>query len=236
MDAGTIPSSGPEVSAARRRFRLWLALAIALVPAVAAHLAYAWSIRDGWVQACNPYWDGCTSISRAARHGDGNTLFKLIMLPVAVVSAVLWREAWEWLRRRNRAPGPALRASGAVAAVALATYVAFLGDAGEFAQWLRRYGALAYFAATYLAQIGFVRHAWHLGDRGAPLQAMFALCVLLLVFGLVSVWATGTLDDPMKDQVENAIEWNLGVFFTAWFLSLAWLWGRERPGLPRAVG
>ena len=49
------------------------------------------------------------------------------------------------------------------------------------------------------------------------------------------LWATGTLDDPMKDQVENAIEWNLGVFFTLWFLSLAWLWGRERPGLPRAV-
>ena len=204
--------------------RVWLALAVAIVPAVAAHLAYYLSVRDGWVPACIPYLDGCTSISRAARHGVGNTLFKAVMLPMALVSALLWREAWHWLREQRRTPGPALRASGAVAAVALATYVAFLGDEGEFARWLRRYGALAYFAATYLAQIGFVRHAWHAGRRDAPMKSMLALCVLLLGFGLVSVWASGTLQPPAKDQVEDAVEWVLGAFFTAWFLCLAWLW------------
>lgn len=214
------------------RRRMWLAVAIAVVPAIAAHLAYLLSIRDGWVPACVPYLEGCTSISRAARHGVGNTLFKAVMLPIALLSALLWRECWDWLRRRGRAPGLALRGSGAVAAVALATYVAFLGDGGEFAQWLRRYGSLAYFAATYLAMIGFVRHAWHLGDRDAPIRIMFVLCVLLLAFGLASVLASGVLVDPLKDQAENALEWNLGVFFTAWFLALAWLWARERVGPP----
>ena len=212
--------------------RIWLAAAVAVIPALAAHAAYLLSIRDGLAPACVPYLEGCTSISRAARHGDGNVLFKAVMLPMALASAWLWREAWQWLRAQGRQPGHALRGTGALAAVALATYVAFLGDEGEFARWLRRYGALAYFAATYLAQIGFVRHAWHHGHRHLALRAMLALCVLLLGSGLVSVWASGTLVDPAKDQVENAVEWILGAFFTAWFLALAWFWRghpRERP-------
>ena len=46
-------------------FMQWLA--IALVMGVAVHLAWWLSLQGGHVEACNPYWDGCTSISRAAR-------------------------------------------------------------------------------------------------------------------------------------------------------------------------
>src|SRR5690606_9868470 len=78
---------------------LWpLPLLVALVPFVAAHVAYAISIDAGHVPACMPYVEGCTSISRAARHGLGNLVFRPLMLPCALLLALPWLAARRWLR------------------------------------------------------------------------------------------------------------------------------------------
>jgi hypothetical protein len=77
---------------------LWpFPLLVALVPFVAAHLAYAVSIEAGHVPACVPYLEGCTSISRAARNGLGNHLFRLLMLPSALLLALHWLSVHAWL-------------------------------------------------------------------------------------------------------------------------------------------
>ncbi len=197
-------------------------LTVALVPLVAAHLAYGLSIAEGHVPACVPYWEGCTSISRAARHGTGNLIFKLLMLPCALIQARFW-----WLAAQT-APSSAgvLRTLGLFAALALACYVTFLGVEAEYTRWLRRYGALLYFASTYLAQIILVRVYWQQSSvRSAALRLMMAACVLLLILGLGSTAVTILTTDPaLKDRVENAIEWQLGALFTVWFLALAGLW------------
>ena len=57
----------------------------------------------------------------------------------------------------------------------------------------------------------------------------------LLLAGVASTMASAVVEDPaMKDRIENAIEWNLGVLFTIWFLALAWLWRREAVQFPPA--
>ena len=61
----------------------WLALAIGLLPIAIVHLCYAISVNAGHVPLCLPYLEGCTSISRAARHGMANHVFKAAMLPIA---------------------------------------------------------------------------------------------------------------------------------------------------------
>jgi hypothetical protein len=214
--------------------RIWLGLGVALLPAVATHLAYWLSIRDGFVPACVPYWDGCTSISRAARHGAGNTLFKSVMIPCAVMLGMLWWQAFAWLRSQGDRVGPALVLLGILGAAALGTYVAFLGAEGEVSRWLRRYGALLYFAATFLAQLLFLRRQWRRGARDGATLGMLACSALLLAGGLASTAASGTVVDPaLKDRIENAIEWNLGALFTLWFLALA-ASSRAPPQLPPA--
>lgn len=216
------------------RWPAWLALAVALLPALAAHAAYALSIRDGYAPGCMPYWDGCTSISAAARHGVGNLLFKAAMLPCALLLGVLWWQARRWLARLGDDPGPAMVVLGVIAAIALAAYVVFLGVEGEISRWLRRHGALIYFAATFLAQLWFVRRQYKRGARDGATRVLLGVCALLLLLGLASTAASSLLQDrELKDQVENAIEWNLGALFTLWFLSLAWLW-RDFSQLPPA--
>jgi hypothetical protein len=214
--------------------RAWLALAVALLPAIAAHLAYALSIRDGYVPACLPYWDGCTSISRAARHGEGNHLFKTVMIPCALLSGWMWWEARRWLRLVGERPGPWLVLLGTLAAIALAMYVAFLGLEGVGSRALRRHGALLYFASTFLAQLEFLRYQWRRRARDRATWVLLVASSMLLLGGLASTAASGLVQEPeLKDRIENAIEWCLGALFTAWFLALALLW-RGEPQLPPA--
>ena len=115
------------------RLAAWpLPLLVAVVPLVAAHAAYGLSIAEGHVPACVPYWEGCTSISRAARHGTGNLVFRLLMLPAAVLMWQQWLVAREWLRTTGPVgAGASLPWLGALAALALAVYVGFHGSLVE---------------------------------------------------------------------------------------------------------
>src|SRR3546814_20769412 len=102
--------------------RRWLA---ALVPLLAAHLAWALSLRADLIPASNSYWDGCVSISRAARHGLGNHLFRLEMRPCAAVQVLFWLAAAHLLRRDTGNPGAWFPWLGLVCASFLVLYFAF---------------------------------------------------------------------------------------------------------------
>jgi hypothetical protein len=206
-----------------------LPLACALVPALAVHAAWLLSLQAGTVPDCIPHLEGCTSISRAARHGSANLLFKALMLPCALVQALHWRAAARWSGARS------VGAAGLVAALALAAYTAALGTEGAFYQWMRRFGITFYFGATFLAMLAYLRPLQAGGKQRLLVRAMLATCALMLALGLASVAASATLADPaLKDRVENVLEWQLGVLLTAWFLMQARLWRRARR--PHASG
>jgi hypothetical protein len=211
---------------------LWpLPVLVASVPFVAAHLAYAISIDAGHVPACIPYVEGCTSISRAARHGLGNALFRLLMLPSALLLALHWFSVREWLRVAHADPsaGRSLLWLGPFAGFALATYATFLGTEGEIYRWLRQYGAQLYFASVYIAQLVFVhRYRQTAGYRSGIVAGMLAinLAMLLLGIGYTAVANAGS-DEVLKDRMENLLEWHIGLLMTAWYLLQAWIWRRS---------
>lgn len=208
-------------------FPLWpLPLAIALLFTVAAHLALWLSIRDGHVEACVPVLEGCTSISRAARHGLGNHLFRLMVLPCALLVGLHWWLAARWLGRRDVAW------LGGIAALALAVYATFLGTDGETYRFLRRYGVVLFFGFGYLAQLRFLggmREDPHTHRRThrRTFAAMVAVSVLMLLLGVANV-AAGALvaDEALQDRIENALEWQLGWLIAAWYLLHAAWWRR----------
>ncbi|NZA28440.1 hypothetical protein H0E84_18860 [Luteimonas sp. SJ-92] len=211
---------------------LWpVPLAIAVTLVAAAHLAWWISVRAGHVPFCVPYIEGCTSISRAARHGLGNQLFRLLVLPCALLVGLHWWLSARWLRLRGR--GGAVNAMIAlawIAALALGVYATFLGTEGEAYRFLRRYGVIVFFGCSYLAQLLFLRLA---GDAGAldrvSRTGMTAVCVAMLVLGVVHVIAAALIGgSALQDRLENALEWHLGVLLVGWFVLHARLWGLER--------
>lgn len=219
-----------------RPLPLWpVPLLVALVPFFAAHLAYAISIQAGHVPSCVSYLEGCTSISRAARHGLGNHLFRLLMLPSALLLALHWLSVRGWLRETHGDPaaGRSLLFLGPFAGLALATYVAFLGTEGDIYRWLRQNGAQLYFASVYIAQLVFVHRYRQTPDhRRGIVAAMLAIALAMLALGIGYTAVANTMGDPeLKDRMENLLEWHIGLLMTAWYLLQTAIWRRSRFGL-----
>lgn len=209
-----------------------LALLAGGLPLVAVHLALHISISHGFVEPCVPYLDGCTSISRAGRHGLANTVFQGLMLPYALVLACFWRACSGWLRRLGDTSATArlLPWLGLIAALFLVLYVTFLGTDGEVYRLLRRYGVIFYFAANFMAQLLLAARLVAIQRRDPTIlpHGMAAVAVTLsaamLVLGLANVAGSVVLTD--NDAFENVIEWNVALVMTAYFFVIWYSWRR----------
>jgi hypothetical protein len=212
-----------------------------LLPLAATVLAYALSIRLGIVEGCNPLFEGCTSISRAARQGLPNHLFRALVLPAAALQAICWILCGTWLRSVGAAPRPTLRALpvlGIAAAVFLVLYGTFLGVEGAAYRWMRRYGVVVYFGATCISML-IVSDAVHrlAPSRSFSAKALIAFSVALPLLGLANAFAPlFGLDEAALAAVQNSAEWWGGLLFTLFFFALAWLWRRSRFAIGVSAG
>lgn len=228
-----------------RAVALWpLALAAGLLPAVAALLAYAIALHEGLAPACNPFVEGCVSISRAARHGLANHVFRALVLPAAVLQALTWLLQARALALAappaSRRSAAALAVLGVAAGVALVLYGSFLGTEGQAYRWLRRYGTVVYFGGTCLAMLLLGRALQRLHARGAlhfargPERMLLGLFGAIVLLGLGNTLGAAWADDALRDRIENATEWWGSLGLTLAFMVLAWLW--RRWGLSGTLG
>lgn len=218
------PGASPRTSVP-----LWpLPLLAAVMPFGVAHLAWWLSVNGGLIPSCNLYWDGCVSISRAARFGLGNHLFRLVMLPCATVQVLCWLGATLWLRRCTPTRVRMLPWLGLVAGVFLALYATFLGTDGRAYEAMRRYGISLYFAFTYFALLATLHALSQVGPRVPGYRSLLVVALGFMALGVASVAVRYTLSEPaVLDRWENALEWHLGLWLTAMFLVLAWRWWRD---------
>lgn len=213
----------------RARFSLgWLALACGLVPLLAVHASYLISASQGLVPWCFPYLDGCTSISRAARFGLANHLFKGLMLPSAVLIGLFWMGTAQWLASSSPSSpkrNTSIAVIGVIGAAFLILYATFLGVQGDIYQWLRRYGVTIYFSFTVLAQMLLASVL----ARGGLQRLLGAICALMLLLGLVSLPLQHVVEH--RDAALNAIEWCYALLMTSSFtiIGIAWLRQPDRP-------
>lgn len=221
------------------RIRLWLLPLVAgLLPALASLLALMLALHAGLVPACNPFIEGCVSISRAARHELPNHLFRALVLPAAVLQALVWWLQARALRlaapRAMRRSATALAVLGVAAGVALVLYGSFLGTEGVVYRWLRRYGTVVYFGGTCLAMLLTGRALQRLHALGAlhlprlHERALLALFGAIVLLGLGNALAGAWASDALQDRIENATEWWGALGMTLAFGVIADLWRRWR--------
>lgn len=205
----------------------WLPGLAALLPFVVSHLAWVLSLQAQLIPACNPYVEGCVSISRAARHGVGNDVFRLVMLPMALLQAACWWTASARLAAGGLGRGRGVAILGVLAGMFLALYANFLGSEGEVYRLLRRNGVTGYFGCTYLCLL-LVLRAHSAADPRPPGDSVLRVIAAgFLLTGLVAVGSGYAVDAATHDRLENALEWQLGLWLTALFAAMAWQWRRE---------
>lgn len=214
---------------------LWpLALLAGLLPAAAALLAFALSVHGQAVPGCNPFIDGCVSISRAARHGLSNHLFRAMMLPAATLQGLVWLLAAHWLRG-SLGPRRGLRALallGTAAAVALVLYATFLGTEGHAYRLLRQYGTVVYFGGTCLCMLLLGQALQALagqGGSGLPawlVRSHVAMACVLVALGVANAIVAALLSPEWKARAENVTEWWGALIFVLCFCTLSAAWAR----------
>jgi len=226
--------TGPAGEARAPDWPAWpLPVLAGLLPLAATVLAYSLSIRLGLVESCNPLFDGCTSISRAARHGLPNHLFRALVLPAAVLQAICWMMCGTWLRSVGAAPSRMVRALpvlGVAAAIFLVLYGTFLGAEGAAYRWMRRYGVVVYFGGTCISMLIVSDAVRRLAPtRSSIAGALVAFSVGLPLLGLANAFAPLlALGDAEIAALQNIAEWWGGLLFTLFFLALARLWQTSR--------
>lgn len=207
----------------------WLPpLAGALLAAVAMHGAWLISRAAGHVPDCIPHFQGCASVSEAARYGAANVFFKALMIPNALVQVWTWAIAARWVALRSRTSGAdrGLLPLGIIAGVALAVYAIALGTDGDTYTWLRRYGIKFYFAGSFCAMLVFVRQLRRIAPASRLTATLTWACVAMLALGMANVLApVFVADAEFRDHLRDALEWQLVTLFVAWFLLQARAFG-----------
>ncbi len=234
------PSEPALNCSAHRALPLWpLALLAGLLPLAGTLTAWALSTYLQLIPACNPFWEGCVSVSRAARHDLPNYIFRAFVLPAAALQALVWLLMARWIAPLS-GPSTGLRwlaPLGITAAVALVLYGAFLGTEGQIYRWLRQYGTVVYFGFTCLCLLiagAAVQRAVRAGRLSLPRmleRSMVVLAVTLVLLGVGNAIVAAVIGGELKNRVENVAEWWGALIFVIGFLSIAWIWRRERVGV-----
>ncbi|HEY9030893.1 MAG TPA: hypothetical protein VIM93_05985 [Kangiella sp.] len=208
-----------------------IAWIVCLVPIIAAHGAYFIGLWQGVANECVPYFEGCTSISRAARNGDAIFLFRGLMMPIAAFLVVFWYLQSIWLKELTQKSHNTIFVLGTIGAIFLVLYADFLGTEGDFYEFMRRYGITFYFAMTILAQMLSIRSLQKIkGTLNRKIKRYLSTQFILIsiYWGLgitnVVIKATGV---SWADQAENVIEWHFALYMSFYFGLTAMMWKRS---------
>jgi len=207
------------------------ALVCWLLPTAAVLITYTVSSSLGQVPECFPFFEGCTSISGAARRDPSIHIFRAMVLPTATVIAIYWLLVRAWLGHlgdRGRARNW-IAALGVIGAVFLVLYVVFLGTDGRVYEFLRRYGITVYFGFNALAQLLLAARLQKLppqvrqvvGNHVIGLKAGFGIAMLLL--GVANIPAANFFPQLPFD---NIIAWNFALLMHGYFGLTAIAWRR----------
>jgi hypothetical protein len=206
-------------------------LLVALLPIIGINVSYLIAASVGHVPWCNPYLDGCTSVSATGRYPPEAFVFRATAIPQAVLLMLFWPLAIGWLRQLGdtaRGVHTAILVLGVTAGVFLIVYATVLGEVGQHYRLQRQLGATVFFSFNFLAQLILTQRVIALGrNEHAGLavkytRGLLAPCIAMFALGLLSViWQLFWGD---YDRVEDAIEWVFAILVALWFVPafLAW--------------
>ena len=222
-----------------------LPIVVGLVPIVTVFTCYSIAIETAGLPVCNPFLDGCTSVSATGRHPPASYLFKATMLPQSILLSAYWLFNVLWLRALQRAAGlpsdggRTVGILGVTGSLFLILYVTFLGTEQPFYEFMRRYGVYLYFALNVFAQLVLAYKLLPLARRW-PGTRLLALVRAQLVLGWIP-FALGVLNVILKAVLEDSgpaesrIEWIFAILMQAYFVITWFCWRETGFGISASV-
>jgi hypothetical protein len=215
-----------------------LPLLAGLIPIAAVFSSYWIAVGTGNVPSCNPFLEGCTSVSATGRYAPASYLFKGAMLPQSIILSCYWLFNVAWLRALTITAGHvprntfAIGTFGVTGSLFLILYVTFLGSQEPFYEFMRRYGVYMYFLLNVIAQIVLASKVLPVARQlGMQRLARLTKLQLLLAWfpfalGALNLVLKATLED--SGPAENRIEWIFAMQMQLFFVVSYFSWKETR--------
>ena len=185
-------------------------LLVSIIPFIAIHLSFILSVQNEYLTLCNPYIDGCYSISRVARQPSSIIIFKILML----VSAFSLFFLWPRLFKSNY--NKILIFIGRIGPLFLIAYIVALGEEGFLYELMRRFGVFIFYIFTLISQWVFTLNVDLRKKRFIDKIFLMNIIVYLQILAFL-VAIPFFLFIKNYSYIENIIEWWITLFITLWF-------------------
>ena len=185
-------------------------LLVAIFPFIAIHLSFVLSVQNEYLTLCNPYIDGCYSISRVARQPSSIIIFKILML----VSAFSLFFLWPRLFKTN--DNKIFVLIGRIGSLFLIAYIAALGEEGFLYELMRRFGVFIFYIFTLISQLVCTFNVDPRKRRFTDKNFLINIIVYLQILAFL-VAIPFFLFLKNYSYIENIIEWWITLLIILWF-------------------
>ncbi len=185
-------------------------LLVSIIPFIAIHLSFILSVQNEYLSLCNPYIDGCYSISRAARQPSSIIIFKVLML----ISALFLFFLWPRLFKPNY--NKLLILIGRLGSLFLIAYIVALGEEGFFYEIMRRFGVFIFYIFTLISQWVFT-FSTQMRIRRFFLKNFLINIIVFLQLLAFLLAIPFFIFFKNYGYIENIIEWWITLLITLWF-------------------
>ena len=185
-------------------------LLVSIIPFITIHLSFILSVQNEYLTLCNPYIDGCYSISRVARQPSSIIIFKILML----VSAFSLFFLWPRLFKSNY--NKILIFIGRIGPLFLIAYIVALGEEGFLYELMRRFGVFIFYIFTLISQWVFTLNVDLRKKRFIDKIFLMNIIVYLQILAFL-VAIPFFLFIKNYSYIENIIEWWITLLITLWF-------------------
>ena len=189
------------------RFHLFIVFILAFL---AIHIPLIISTTNGLLEACNPYLNGCFSISRSSRQPISIYVFKPLMIISAVALYLLWPRLLKQDYKRF------FLYMGQIGSIFLVIYTIALGNKGDFYEVMRKYGIFIFYIFTLFSQwaycfsINAVKKEFFSKKGG-----LLFLCYFQIILFTCSIPFYIFLKND--GYIENIFEWWITLSIIIWF-------------------
>ena len=185
-------------------------LIVFILPFLAIHIPLFISIFNGFLETCNPYLNGCFSISRSSRQPISIIVFK----PLMIISAVSLYFLWPRLFKENYKK--LFIYLGQIGSIFLIIYTLALGFKGDFYELMRRYGIFIFYIFTLFSQ-----WAYSFLENSMSKKFFFQKrSLLFLCYCQIAMFVTSIpfyIFLKNDGYIENIFEWWITLLIIIWF-------------------
>ena len=210
-----------------------LSLGLFIIPSVTIILCLITTIYLNILDLCNPFINGCYSISRVGRSYPAVLLFKPMMIITIILMIAYFFEHYRIFKKflLNKVYLNLILLSGLVSSFSLLVYVIFLGVEGsEIWRFMRRGGIFIYIISLIISQFLIIltylkiKNDYQVIISSKIININFCYNVLLITCGIIIILLIDIFSLTTSWYVKNIIQWNYFLLMNLFFLNTYFIW------------